>query len=361
MPSSGKYPFSKNVPDETGHAAPACGKVCWCGSLPPTEPLSIRLLRFLIVLVGLSALGGFGWTFSDFVRHRSEYLAPFDLARFEQGFDLRADDSEIHHLKDWSAYHDLYDLNVTGEVQAAPTAGGPVVQAPPPLISESDLEVCLIQFAAPDSAQNRAYLRPKGATIQQDRILGSLYAVGDRFELPEKKGVEIEVLAIREDAVDVGIVGRPGKVFTLRPAIYEVDPKRITGDASLVSGPLGPAPPQRTRLVDSNVYAVGSEDYEAFSKMKDDDILAAVKLNKKYDRASGKVLGLRVTHLQSDSVFSRQGIRPDDVILEVNGVPATDRATLLQRLRQQGPRDRITVKLERAGAVRTYTYRLPRR
>ena len=69
----------------------------------------------------------------------------------------------------------------------------------------------------------------------------------------------------------------------------------------------------------------------------------------------------RVTSLGADSPLQRFGLRENDVVLDINGVPAGDRAALVRRLRAMGDVGEVTVRLERLGSERTYTYRIPSR
>ena len=94
--------------------------------------------------------------------------------------------------------------------------------------------------------------------------------------------------------------------------------------------------------------------------MNDDQIYSAVRTQPARD-ALQNVRGLRITDIQSGTLFDRVGLKKDDVVLSVNGIPAKDRAELLSRLRDAEPSSRITVELERRGGQRTLTYRVPRR
>ena len=78
------------------------------------------------------------------------------------------------------------------------------------------------------------------------------------------------------------------------------------------------------------------------------------------DPETGESRGLRIRALKKDSVFARQGLQEDDVLLSVNGVPAKSQADLMRQLRTMAATDTIQIQFERAGAIRSQSYRLPR-
>ncbi|MCH2112370.1 MAG: PDZ domain-containing protein, partial [Planctomycetes bacterium] len=157
----------------------------------------------------------------------------------------------------------------------------------------------------------------------------------------------------------LSVLGRD-LTFTLTTASYTVDPSAI-----LVGGKGGSVQarilPKQTRMVEPNRWELGTEDVTAMGAMSEEEVLSAVQVRPKRDQETGAIRGLQVSRLQENSVLARQGIREQDIILDVNGFPATDRGRLLEHMRRQGDSSSVTVTLERAGSVRTYTYRVPRR
>ncbi len=93
--------------------------------------------------------------------------------------------------------------------------------------------------------------------------------------------------------------------------------------------------------------------------MSQGEILASVPVRVSRDPLSNGVRGLRIRQVPAGSVFSRLGIKVDDIVLEVNGQPAVDRDQLFESMRQLDT-DILQVKIERLGGVRNLTFRLPR-
>ncbi|RMH02038.1 MAG: PDZ domain-containing protein [Planctomycetota bacterium] len=319
--------------------------------------MSFRLLRTLIVLVGLAALGGFGWRFYDFVQHRAELLGRFDLAGFRASIPVDSAEGQRIHLKPFEEYRLLAALNVTGILPVETGPGNEPPPPPPPLVGPGDLRLVFLSLGQVPMAYlsptdpGPAPAQPGAAPVQ-----GGLYTVGDRFELPAKKGVELELVAIRDDEVEIGIVGQEDGNFLLRREVATADLDRIRADAD--TAVVRRQFPARTTAVGGNTYEVGTDDLAELQQMSEDQLLASVSTKPKYG-ADGKPIGQRVTRLKEDSPFRRFGLRENDVVLDVNGIPAGDRAALLRRLKAMKGVEEVTVRVERLGSVRTYTYRIP--
>lgn len=330
--------------------------------------VSYKILRFLLVLLGLAALGDFGRTFYDFWTHRDVYQAPTDLQALTATFRRADKGTEVGHLRPYADYAVISQLNITGKVEVEPAAGqgGPV--APPPLVGPEDVEVPYIQFQPESPESTFAFLRPAHWQPPQGsefKIVGDLYQEGDVLTLPSKPGVELEVVEIRLDAVVLRIRGKEGSEFTIRPRDFEVETRavRTAGDGAPEEGPLVSQAPARTRTRDGRVYEVGTDDLASMESMSEEQVLAAVRTEVARDPATGEVRGLKLSRIRPDSVFARQGLQQDDIVLSVNGHPARSRKELMDFLRQQGEQGvtTFTLRVDRRGHVRDLIYRLPRR
>jgi hypothetical protein len=325
--------------------------------------LNYRLLRFLFATIGLGAGISAGLQVADFARNVDQYLVSFDMRAFEKKISSTMEPADLGgHLKPWNGYRLLHQMNVTGELPEVVVEGpAPVIEVKP-LVGSDDLEVSYIQFVSQENQRNFAYIRPRDQ-VQHDaaKTPGDLYQVGDKLAVEKKQGVQVRILEIRKNEVDLTVEGRDDSEFTLRTAVYDVDTNTILASESGL--PTGRRLPKQTRMspVAPNHWDIGTEDYLEISEMPEDEILAAVQTKPVVDPVSGKVRGLRISRLKEDSIFTRQGLRANDIVLQVNGKPAGDRARLLRQLREPSNESEITITLERAGAIRTYTYSLPQR
>lgn len=316
-------------------------------------------MRMLLSLVGISALGGFGWTFYDFIQHKAEYNTPLtseDVRNWRDDIPP-APTSFKHHLPDWDeAFQNVHELDVHGPlpvVEAPIGTEGPEVAAP--RFSDSDITVAMIIASETNPG---AYLIPAGAMPEGGLPPGNFYSVGEKVRIPAKQNAEVKVTAIRDNEVDFSTLDDVD-TFTAKLASEDVDSSNVmfnTAPDGATEGFVGAA---TTRMVASDEYELGSDDMRELGAMKDDEILSAVRVQPARD-ALQKVRGLRITEIQSGTMFDRVGLKKDDVVLAVNGIPATDRADLLSKLRSSEPSSTVTVDLERRGGARTLTYRVPR-
>jgi hypothetical protein len=321
--------------------------------------VSYRLLRFLILAIGIGALGGFGWRFYDFIQHRAELLGRYDLRKLRDSVELGEGSGVAVVRRPFSDFALLSSLNVTGLLPPPEADSGYVAPPPPPLVGPADIRLVYLSLGTPPFA----YLVPAGSPVQavsagQPQIAGSLYTVGDRFRLPNKAGVELELLAIRDEEVEIGIIGKEDGAFTLRREVADADLSQIEAGEGQVAVAI--QFPARTTAVGVDLYDVGTDDLAELEEMSEDQLMASVRTQPKYGE-DGRVLGQRVTSINESSPLRRFGLRENDVVLDVNGVSAGDRAELVRRLRALGPTEELTVRVERLGSVRTYTYRIPTR
>ncbi|MBT3340508.1 MAG: PDZ domain-containing protein [Planctomycetes bacterium] len=321
--------------------------------------VSYKLLRAIFVLVGLGALAGAGFTIYDFWLHKdTEYLAAFDVRKYERSFDVPEHEDE-GHLRAYSAYDVLHKLEVAGKKEVILDDNAATEAAPPPRIGPDDLVLALVQFDPSDSNASAVFLRPAGEAVSQDGMpIGNLYALGDTVSIASKPGAQVEVIAIRATEVDLLLMDGEEPMFTLSTASFDVDLSRLNTAGSAESSSWREHAVE-TQMITPGHFDVGTNDIQTLSEMPQDELFAAVPLRVERDD-KGKVRGLRVASLKDNSIFARQGLQADDILLSINGYATTDRSELLRWLRKQDSLETITVEVERYGAPRTLSYRLPR-
>lgn len=336
-----------------------------------------KLIRLIFTLVALGGLAGFGYTLYDFIQKKdSEYMQPVDLEGIRDGFAPPVENEKESHLPDWYDGHFkvVYELNVTGKLPVVEK--GPEGEKPPPpkkKIQPADLRLIFIQ-ASPDPASSKAYIKPTEAMREPMKLkpTGGLYGPGDEFTIPKEPKVAITVQDIRDREVELAVEGQEG-VIELALARLEVDTDQIrplsqVSRSELEGEPPVPEPeggeeaPEETVEVSPDTFEVGQGDVAILSEMPEDQLVAELPVSVERDSDSGQIRGLRVGEIRENSVFTRMGARAGDVILSVNGQPATDRTELLRWLRSQGESGvrSFAVEVERLGGVRTITLRLPR-
>ena len=321
-----------------------------------------KLLRLLLALVGLAALGALGWRIYDYATQRPGYFPVADLRRLQEsaGVGPRADPG---HLLPFPEYAVIEKLNITGKEKPKAEAAKPP-PPPSPRLSEKDLQLQYVQYVAADSPNNAAYLQPSDARPdeQSSDIPGDLYRVGAKISLPSKQGLDVRLLEVREESVTIGFGEGPdaGRV-ELTMAAHDL-PKDVTdplfGGNPGTSSTVIQSAPKETRLNEAGEFEIGSSDAEYFKSLSQEQLLAAIPVRSERDRFSNEVRGLRIQSVPDNSPFARLGLRADDVVLAVNGVAAVSRDDLLQTLRSTNAKS-IEVKIERLGAARTLYYRLP--
>lgn len=320
-----------------------------------------KLLRLALWLVGLGALGALGWRIYDYLAHKPDYFPVADLRRLQEsaGGGPRADPG---HLLPWAEYAVIETLNVTGVVKQEQGPPPPPPE-PKPDLSDRDLLLNFVQFAGPDHPDNAAWLQPVDDPGSEFEPPGDLYRVGQKVPLPKRKNLEVRLLEVREQSVLLGYgAGEAAGQLELTMASHDLPTLSVGGllggpaDAEAATGVR--AAPKETRFNEAGEFEVGTGDAAYFQKLSQEQLLAAVPVRSERDRFSNEVRGLRIQSVPPDSPFSRLGLRADDIVLEVNGIPAVNRDELLAALRSSTATV-VEVKLERLGAVRTLTYRLP--
>jgi len=303
--------------------------------------------------VGLLALGGFGLQIKDFMVNRDVLMRPADITRMENTFG-RLDSSQLGgHLLAFENYKVLQTLNVTGYVPPPPEVEiedqPQVIQ----IIAADDFVVPFIQYPS------GAWIQGLGEVVSGDEFPGDFYAVGDKFELATKPGVMLRLAAVESGAVNIDLVEGDTSV-TVPVSTYEVDSSQIIvrgPDGELVNGS-DVVVPQRTRMTEPNHYSVGSADVSELEQMSQEQVLAAVPVRTERDPFTNEIKGLRIRSVQPNSVFARMGVQADDIVLEVNGVTASDRQQLFTSLQNMSGGN-VEVKIERMGGIRTLFFALP--
>lgn len=319
-----------------------------------------KLLRLLLVLVGIAALGALGWRVYDFFTHQDQFYVSTDIRRLQDAAG-GAPRSDPGHLLPFEEYSVIEKLNVTGKEPPKPEVSKPP-PPPPTRLSERDLQLIYVQYVAPEDPGNAAYLQPADEQPTEDHIPGNLYSPGQKIRLPSKKGLDVRLLEVREESVVVGFgAGDDAGSLVLEMATHDLPQSTVqgmTGGAGGDAAAVVRASPKETRLNAAGEYEVGTEDAAYFEKLSQEQLLAAVPVRPERDRFSNEIRGLRIQSVPPDSPFSRLGLRADDIVLEVNGTPAVSRDELLDAMRRSTARS-VTVRFERLGGVQTRTYRLP--
>ena len=321
--------------------------------------MSYRLIRLFLSLAGVSALAGFGLSFSDFVQNRATYLQPFDPRRLQSSIKEYSSNTLFGHLKAHDPHFQVLHLKeASGWVKPLDSLPGTVAPPPPkPKVGPEDLEVILIQYSSVP-ARAAAFLRPTDAP-SGDPSVGNFYRYGEEFEIETKKGLTLFLKDIRRDEVEIGIKEDEFSfILKTREADFETDGRITVMDSS------GKALPQKatsskTKEVVPDTFELGSEDLRLMEEMPDTEIFAAVQVGPARD-ATSQVVGLKIKSIKAGSPFARMGLKNNDIVLQVNGMPTTDRAEVLRFMRQQQSGQALHVLVERLGRTRSLTYRLPR-
>ena len=322
-----------------------------------------KLTRFLLVTVGLLGFGAFGWKLYGYVQNQDTLNRALDIEKLEKTFGSLNAAGTGSHLQTYANYAVLQDLNITGYVEPPPEVVVNENTGPKPRITVSDIEVPMIQYP------NAAWIQARGARASDDKIPGDFRVIGDVFEIETKKGLELKLMEVRVGEIDIKVL-ETEEILTIKGEQYEVDAGQylLTPGGNQEEGSENPSttggvaqgPPAETQLTAPGSYQVGTADVKAIENMSQEEILAAVPVRPDRDPLSNEIRGLRIKSVQPGTVFDRLGLRADDVVLDVNGLPAVNRDQLFEELRSLGG-DTLTVKVERLGGVRTLTYRLPRR
>ncbi|MCP4770727.1 MAG: hypothetical protein GY879_04885 [Planctomycetes bacterium] len=319
-----------------------------------------KLIRLLLVLVGIAALAGFGWKMADYGLNQEKIISRLDLNKVDSQVKAPIGGQGITHLKPYNQYAVLQELNVTGYVAPPPVPedNNPVVEKA--VLAAEDVEVPLIQ------SPNAAWIQARGETAADDKFIGKFLVVGEVFELKGKEGLKIRLKEVQPGWVELELV-ESKEIIKVYALTYEVDAAQVFADGKNRDGAtdgnteavVTVAPDYTKELSEANSYAVGKKDVEVLESMSQEEILSSLPHRVQRDPLSNEVIGLRIKSVPANSVFERLGLRADDIVLDVNGEPATNRDQLFESVKNLDT-NLITVRIERLGGVRTLSYRLPR-
>jgi len=164
----------------------------------------------------------------------------------------------------------------------------------------------------------------------------------------------VEKVYVRGDAVVAGVVlyeVYPDRVILERSGSFETltmprdgkdKPPLFTPVGAVTApGPVSMAPPpgasaaERLKDLRENLVNQPKKFWEQ------------VRIDPVADPQSGQLRGFRFNH-KDPQVLQAMGLRPDDVIIEVNGMPATDPSVLQNLMNMQGSQD-LRIGVERQG------------
>jgi hypothetical protein len=318
-----------------------------------------KLLRFVLVLVGIGTLSGFAWKMYDFVKHREEITGALDMSKLESKFGEVEPTRLGNHLKRYEEYRVLQDLNITGYVPPPPEVENPIEKAAVAALVAEDVEVPMIQ------SPTAAWIQGRGETAKGDQFAGAFRVIGEAFELPNKVGLKLRLKTVQPGWVEIEAI-ESGEVVRVHALTFQVDATHVfagkepSGSDVTASGE-GPAfvNPTTTREIEPYSYAVGQDDVAALESMSQEEILSSLPHRVHRDPMSNEIDGLRIVSVPANSVFERLGLRADDIVMEVNGQPATNRDQLFESMRKLDT-NILKVRIMRLGGVRTLTFRLPR-
>lgn len=316
-----------------------------------------KLIRFVLVALGVGALLLFAARMVDFVRNRDRYQNTLSSAELtEMRRDFRATESEAtsgSHLLEYSAYQVIQDLNIYGYVPPVVDPELPVVTEKPG-IKATDMEVPFIQFP------NAAWIQPAGAqSDSSSEILpGDLYVVGDEFELESKRGSKLRLDRVELDKVVLTNL-ESEKEIIVRVTDMPINMKELLGMGGEADVAVAQrAAPERTEVDQTGVYNVGTKDLDDLGELSEEELLASVAVDLDRDELTNEPRGLTLRRI-NNPILTRMGLEKGDVVLAVNGEPTLSRDELAKRMREfEG--ESITVRIERLGGVRELKYRLPR-
>jgi hypothetical protein len=319
-----------------------------------------KLLRFVLVLAGIGTLLGFAWKMYDFVQNRDEITRALDISKLEEGIDPVDGTTLGTHLKRYEQYKVLQDLNITGYVAPPPEIENPTEAVVTAILAAEDVEVPMIQ------SPNAAWVQGRGETAKGDKFAGAFRVIGETFELPNKVGLKLRLKTVQPGWIEIEAI-ESGEVVTVYALTYEVDAAHVFagteraegagGDAGSGEGPVF-VNPTVTRETEPYSYAVGKDDVKALESMSQEEVLSSLPHRVHRDAMSNEIDGLRIVSVPPNSIFERLGLRADDIVMEVNGQPATDRDQLYESMRKLDT-NTLKVRIMRLGGVRTLTFRLP--
>jgi general secretion pathway protein C len=125
----------------------------------------------------------------------------------------------------------------------------------------------------------------------------------------------------------------------------EKSPEREIPSPPLLSPESGPEPEERT-----------FRRSEVLQRLKDEMPRIMQETRFSPYTKEGQVLGFKLTRIPEESPLTEIGLRPDDIVLEINGVPLNSVSTLLGLYVKLRSANRIEVRLKRSGTALQLSY-----
>ncbi len=191
---------------------------------------------------------------------------------------------------------------------------------------------------APDTRLNLSLLGILSATVE--RGSRALIASSDGEEKPYAIGSDvIRGVSLQAIFADRVILSRAGQLETLR--LDKDAPSRA---------PVQTARPAAETPTGSNAAAVLSTIRE---ELLNDPSRANQYIRMQPSSSGGQLRGYRIYPGRDRAVFNAAGLRPGDLVTEVNGIQLNDASTALQMLGQLSSATSLTVVVERGGQPQT--------
>lgn len=326
-----------------------------------------------LVWSGTALVAGFCvWQFVDFVFlggrvRRTSYPNPEEIRK-----KLRKVDKPGEKIRQGPEFYNSFvDVNLTGvrpkppEVaQSRPESEGPEVKINP---LDTVLGLKGTRLDANDPSKSAAIVFWKDTQVAPaDARKYSALVTGQWFPKPYEKTYRLKRVEERRAIFEMA----EGDSFTeLAPLVLGelkgVAPvTRRNGTASgpfvmPTSRPGAGAPPKETTQVAPNEYVLSEKDRDEAKDKGLDMIGRDVHTAPYLDPKTKRPEGLLVKSVRQDSLPSKLGIRENDVVKAVNGVPVRSTADVYAFAKDHPEAKEISVAVERFGRVVKLTYRLP--
>ena len=209
--------------------------------------------------------------------------------------------------------------------------GNATVAAPPPPTEA--------QAHAPETALNLTLRGVFAATRKESAF--AIIAEGNGNERTLRIGDKVAGGAVLEDVLaDRVVLQRDGRFETLRLPKELLDLNPSAAPPPSTAAPLSPAQTNRLRGLRDTLQHHPQE------------ILRMADLRPVVEK--GQLKGYRVEPKQYQDIFRAAGLRPDDIITAVNGIPVTDPGQLGALTAQLSSASSLTLDVERPGGVRDH-------
>tara|TARA_R110000787_G_scaffold20790_36_gene61984 strand:- start:906 stop:1835 length:930 start_codon:yes stop_codon:yes gene_type:complete len=279
-----------------------------------------RLAEIVLVILIGSALARLAWQFVP---------APEAEALPASGLQTSGATPASADAGNRQAIARIVAANLFGKFEA------PKTEAPQDIEDAPDTRLNLTLFGILAATAERG----SRALISSPQIDGKPYAIGDDVD----KGVRLQ--AIFPDRV---ILARAGQLETLRM-------QKLEGAATARS-----ASPGQQRSVANNRNDAVSVSADTAAMLSDirEKLLADPGQAANYVRVQpasrgGQLRGYRLYPGRERAAFTAAGLRPGDLVTQVNGIQLNDANTALQMLGQLSQATSLTIVVERGGREQT--------